>query len=81
MLTAPPEKTFNQAKQQFMEHYGSALVTNTYLKIALAGMTAVSLGLVVLNMKTVQKYQNVKPLVIRISDLGRVEALNYSHFE
>lgn len=81
MTTAIPDKPFNEARQQYMEHYGSALVTNTYLKIALAGITAVCLGLLVLNIKTVQKYQNVKPLVIRISDLGRAEALNYSSFE
>lgn len=81
MPTTTPDRTFNEAKHQFMEHYGSALVTNTYLKIALAGITVVCLGLVVLNFKTVQKYQNVKPLVIRISDLGQAEALNYSSFE
>ena len=81
MPTLESDRTFNEARQQYMEHYGSALVTNTYLKLALAGITAACIGLVILNVKTVAKYQNVKPLVIRISDLGRAEALSYSSFE
>src|SRR5437773_7326054 len=70
-------KTLENAKGQFVELYGSALVMNTYLKIALALMSFVALGLVGLNMHTVSKYANVKPLVVRIDEVGRAEAVQY----
>jgi type IV secretion system protein VirB5 len=70
-------KTLENAKRQFVELYGSALVMNTYLKIALLLLTLLALGLVVLNFRTQTKYSNVKPLVIRIDDVGRAEAVQY----
>src|SRR5436305_8819769 len=70
-------KTLENAKRQFVELYGSALAMNTYLKIALVFTSVVALGLVGLNFRTVAKYANVKPLVIRIDSVGRAEAVNY----
>ena len=68
-------KTLENAKRQFVELYGSALVLNTYLKIALVLMSLVALGLVVLNYHTAARAAEVKPLVIRIDDVGRAEAV------
>ncbi|MEQ1574289.1 MAG: VirB8/TrbF family protein [Vicinamibacterales bacterium] len=70
-------KTLESAKRQFVELYGSALVLNTYLKIALVLVSLVALGLLGLNFHTVAKYAQVKPLVIRIDDVGRAEAVQY----
>jgi type IV secretory pathway TrbF-like protein len=70
-------KTLENAKRQFVELYGSALVMNTYLKIALVLVSLVALGLLALNFHTVAKYAQVKPLVIRIDDVGRAEAVQY----
>jgi len=70
-------KTLENAKRQFVELYGSALVMNTYLKIALVLVSLVALGLIVLNFRTMSTYANVKPLVIRIDDVGRAEAVQY----
>src|SRR6266536_2883267 len=70
-------KTLENAKRQFVELYGSALVMNTYLKIALVLTSLTALGLVGLNFHTASKYANVKPLVIRIDDVGRAEAVQY----
>jgi type IV secretion system protein VirB5 len=70
-------KTLENAKRQFVELYGSALVLNTYLKIALVLVSLVALGLVGLNIHTVSRYSQVKPLVIRIDDVGRAEAVEY----
>jgi type IV secretion system protein VirB5 len=70
-------KTLENAKRQFVELYGSALVMNTYLKIAVLLLTLLALGLVALNFRTQTKYANVKPLVIRIDDVGRAEAVQY----
>ena len=70
-------KTLDSAKRQFVELYGSALVMNTYLKIALVLVSLVALGLLGLNFHTAAKYSQVKPLVIRIDDVGRAEAVQY----
>lgn len=68
-------KTLENAKRQFVELYGSALVLNTYLKIALVLVSLVALGLVGLNFHTAARAAEVKPLVIRIDDVGRAEAV------
>jgi hypothetical protein len=53
-LLPPPSKDFNEAKRMYMEQFGSALVTNTYLKIALLSVSVIAVGLLVLNIKTYQ---------------------------
>jgi len=70
-------KTMEGAKRQFVEVYGSALVMNTYLKIALVLVSLVALALVALNFHTASRFSDVKPLVIRIDEVGRAEAVQY----
>src|SRR5919108_2145641 len=70
-------KTLENAKRQFVELYGSALVMNTYLKIALVLVSVTAVGLLGLNFYTANRYAQVKPLVIRIDEVGRAEAVNY----
>jgi len=70
-------KTIENAKRQFVELYGSAVVMNTYLKVALLITSLVALGLVGLNFRTATRAANVKPLVIRIDSVGRAEAVAY----
>src|SRR5215510_1758066 len=67
----------DNARRQFVELYGSALVMNTYLKIALVLVSLVALGLVALNFHTASRYSQVKPLVVRIDEVGRAEAVQY----
>jgi type IV secretory pathway TrbF-like protein len=78
--TLPVNKTdaeFNAARQLYAEQWGSAVVTNTYLKIALLMVSLVAAGLIYTNIKTVRMVQNFKPLVIRIDSIGRAEAIRY----
>ena len=70
-------KTSENAKRQFVEVYGSALVMNTYLKLALLLVSLLALGLLVLNFRTQAAAANVRPLVVRIDDVGRAEAVQY----
>ena len=70
-------KTMESARRQFVELYGSALVLNTYLKIALVLVSLVALGLIGLNVHTAARASEIKPLVIRIDDVGRAEAVAY----
>jgi type IV secretory pathway TrbF-like protein len=73
----PPAKDFNAAKRQYVEQFGSVLVTNMYLKIAVLALSIACLGLAFLNIKTYQAFRDLKPLVIRISEVGRAEAIRY----
>lgn len=68
-------KTLENAKRQFVELYGSALVLNTYLKIALVLVSLVALGLLALNVHTAARAAEIRPLVIRIDQVGRAEAV------
>jgi type IV secretion system protein VirB5 len=70
-------KTIENAKRQFVELYGSALVMNTYLKIALVLVSLVAAGLIALNFRTAAQAASVRPLIIRIDDVGRAEAVQY----
>ncbi len=75
------DRTFQDAKRLYLEQYGDPMVTNTYLKIALTLISFVAVGLLVLDLKTIRTFENFRPLVIRIDDLGRAEAINYHNLE
>ena len=80
-LELPPPKDFAAGRRQFVELYGSTAVMNTYLKIALLCLCGVCLALSILVARAYEAARDVKPLVIRISDVGRAEAVNYSEFD
>jgi type IV secretion system protein VirB5 len=74
-------KTLENAKRQFVELYGSALVMNTYLKLALLLVSLLALGLLILNFRTQAAAADLKPLVVRIDEVGRAEAVQYNASE
>jgi type IV secretion system protein VirB5 len=63
-----------------MEQFGEAIVTNSYLKIAVVVLSLVILGLVFLDVRTLNTFHDFKPLVIRIDELGRAQAVGYDTF-
>jgi type IV secretory pathway TrbF-like protein len=67
-LMPSPDADLAAARRQFVELYATPLIAGNYLRIGLACVSVVALGLVVLN---------IKPLVIRINDVGRAEAVAY----
>jgi type IV secretory pathway TrbF-like protein len=75
------DATFQNAKRLYLEQYGDPMVTNTYLKIALTLVCLIAVGLLVLDLKTIRTFEDFRPLVIRIDDMGRAEAINYHNFE
>jgi type IV secretory pathway TrbF-like protein len=75
------DRTFQDAKRLYLEQYGDPMVTNTYLKIALTLVSLIAVGFLVLDLKTIRTFENFRPLVIRIDDLGRAEAINYHNLE
>jgi type IV secretion system protein VirB5 len=77
-LTLPPTGyEYGDARRRYVERYGSTLVMNTYLKVALLGMSVVSVALVLLNVHTQRTFRHFKPLVIRIDDVGHAAAVSY----
>ncbi|MGH9159870.1 MAG: VirB8/TrbF family protein [Vicinamibacteraceae bacterium] len=77
MPATPPAKTVDSAKRQYVELFGSALVMNTYLRIALLCTSVIAVGLVGLCYWTVNRYRDLRPLVIRIDEVGRATAVQY----
>jgi type IV secretion system protein VirB5 len=75
------DAAFENAKRLYLESNGDPMVTNTYLKIALVLISLVAVGLALVDLKTIRTFQNFRPLVIRIDDLGRAEAINYHNLE
>ena len=75
------DDSFHDAKRLYLEQYGDPMVTNTYLKIALTLVSLLAVGLLCLNLKTIRTFEHFRPLVIRIDDLGRAEAINYHNLE
>jgi type IV secretory pathway TrbF-like protein len=75
------DATFENAKRLYLESNGDPMVTNTYLKIALVLVSLVAAGLALVDLKTIRTFGNFRPLVIRIDDLGRAEAINYHNLE
>jgi type IV secretion system protein VirB5 len=77
--TLPPTGyEYGEARRRYLEQYGSTLVMNTYLQLGLVTVSLVALGLIVLNVRTQRTFQNFKPLVIRIDDIGRATAVDYA---
>ena len=56
-----PQKDLSAASRQYVEQFGSYLVTITYLKIAVLALSLLSLALVALNIKTYQAFRYMQP--------------------
>ena len=72
---------FDETRQLYLERYGDILVTSNYLRIAVALLCLAVLGLALLNLRTIRTFQNFRPLVIRIDELGRAQAVDYKSLE
>ena len=77
----PPMNDFAAAKRQYAERYGSLAVMNTYLKIALLALAMVAFALAGLDLATYRAFHHLQPLVIRINELGRAEAVTYGSLD
>src|SRR5688572_33080148 len=73
----PTGYEYGEARRRYVEQYGSTLVMNTYLQIAVACLAVVLVALIVLNIHTQRTFRNFKPLVIRIDDVGHAAAVSY----
>jgi type IV secretion system protein VirB5 len=79
MTDTPPSASFDygDARRRYVEQYGSTVVMNRYLRAALLCLSLVTVALVGLTIATQRTYAHVKPLVIRIDDVGHATAVTY----
>jgi type IV secretory pathway TrbF-like protein len=82
MTTATkPLPEITRAAERYLEQYGDPLVMNTYLKITILVLAVVCLALAGLVFKSQKALANVHPLIVRINDVGRAEAIDYRNFK
>jgi type IV secretory pathway TrbF-like protein len=76
---ATPEIT--RAAERYLEQYGEPLVMNTYLKVTILVLAVVCLMLGALAFKSQRALAGMHPMIVRINDVGRAEAIDYRNFE
>lgn len=76
---ATPEIT--RAAERYLEQYGDPLVMNTYLKVTILVLCLVCLVLAALTLKSQKALANMHPMIVRINDVGRAEAIDYRNFQ
>ncbi|MGA2051224.1 MAG: VirB8/TrbF family protein [Terracidiphilus sp.] len=74
-----PEIT--RAAERYLEQYGDPLVMNTYLKVTILVLAVVCIALSVLLFRSQMALANMRPMIVRINDVGRAEAIDYRNFQ
>lgn len=77
--TTTPEIT--RAAERYLEQYGDPLVMNTYLKITILCLVAVCIALAGVAYKSQRALASMHPLIVRINEIGRAEAVDYRSFQ
>jgi type IV secretion system protein VirB5 len=70
-----------RAAERYLEQYGDPLVMNTYLKVTILVLAIVSLMLAVLVFRSQKALADMHPMIVRINDVGRAEAIDYRNFQ
>src|SRR6266436_10403264 len=76
---ATPEIT--RVAERYLEQYGDPLVMNTYLKVTILMLTVVCFVLAALTFESQKALANMHPMIVRINDVGRAEAIDYRNFK
>ena len=77
--SAPPDIT--RAAERYLEQYGDPLVMNTYLKVTILVLAGIVVLLGALVYRGQMALASVHPLIVRINDVGRAEAVDYRNFQ
>ncbi len=76
-----PSTEITRAAERYLEQYGDPLVMNTWLKVTILVLAVVCTALAVLLFRGQMALVNVHPLIVRINDVGRAEAIDYRNFQ
>ena len=79
--TAKPVPEITRAAEHYLEQCGDPLVMNTYLKITILVLAVISIALAVLVYHSQMALASVHPLIVRINEVGRAEAIDYRNFQ
>ena len=66
-----------KAQEAYAEIWAEVLATNRYLKLALGASALLCVGLLMLCWRTFDRFEHLAPLVLRIDEVGRAEAVDY----
>ena len=77
MATTEHDPAITRAAERYLEQYGEPLVMNTYLKVAVLALSAVSLMLGTLAYKSQAALASMHPMVMRIDELGHTDAIDW----
>jgi type IV secretion system protein VirB5 len=75
------QPNLTRAAEKYLEQCGEPLVMNTYLKIAVLVLCAICLVLTTLVYRSQNALAAMHPLIVRINDVGRAEAIDYRNFQ
>src|SRR4029079_10039282 len=82
MTTATkPTPEITRAAERYLEQYGDPLVMNTYLKVIILVLAVVCLTLAAIVFRGQKALDSMHPLIVRINDVGRAEAIDYRNFQ
>jgi type IV secretion system protein VirB5 len=79
--TATHSPDITQAANRYLEQYGDPLVMNTYLKVTILCLVVVCFVLAGLTYKSQKALASMHPMIVRINDVGRAEAVDYRSFQ
>jgi len=79
--TAKLSPEITRAAEHYLEQYGDPLVMNTYLKVTILVLAAVCVALAALVYHSQMALASVHPLIVRIDEVGRAEAIDYRNFQ
>jgi len=79
--TTKPSPEITRAAERYLEQYGDPLVMNTYLKVTILVLAVVCIALIALVIRGQMALANLHPLIIRIDEVGRAEAIDYRNFQ
>src|SRR5246127_4035813 len=74
-----PEIT--HAAERYLEQYGDPIVMNTYLKVTILVLAGISVVLAGLVYRSQRALADMHPMIVRINDVGRAEAIDYRNFQ
>lgn len=80
-IETKPAPEITRAAERYLEQYGDPLVMNTYLKVTILVLAAVCLMLGALTYKSQRALADMRPLIIRVNDVGRADAIDYRNFQ
>ena len=75
------ESDLTRAAEKYLEQYGEPLVMNTYLKITVLVLCAICAALAALVYRSQNALASMHPMIVRINDVGRAEAIDYRNFQ